>query len=146
MKQQQAGFTLIELMIVVAIIGILAAIALPAYQDYTIRTRVSEGLTLAAGAKTAVAETFVSDGAFPTSNPAAGLAGASAITGNAVTGVAVTTAGGNGVITITYGTNLGPMSSQTLTLTATAGAGSITWVCAVGNNALFQFVPAECRN
>ncbi|HQU14876.1 MAG TPA: prepilin-type N-terminal cleavage/methylation domain-containing protein, partial [Gammaproteobacteria bacterium] len=66
MKRTQQGFTLIELMIVVAIIGILAAIAIPAYQDYTVRAKVTEGLNLADAAKTAVAETFQSDGHMPT--------------------------------------------------------------------------------
>ncbi len=74
MNDEQHGFTLIELMIVVAIIGILAAIAIPAYQDYTIRAQVSEGLTLAAGAKTAVSEYFLERGAWPTDNATAGLA------------------------------------------------------------------------
>ncbi len=66
MKKDQQGFTLIELMIVVAIIGILAAIAIPAYQDYTIRAQISEGLTLSAGAKTAVSEYFMDRGVWPT--------------------------------------------------------------------------------
>ena len=73
MKKVQQGFTLIELMIVVAIIGILAAIAIPAYQDYTIRAQVSEGLSLAAGAKTAVAETFLNTGVPPGTRTIAGM-------------------------------------------------------------------------
>ena len=74
MAQCQKGFTLIELMIVVAIIGVLAAIAIPAYQDYTIRAQVSEGLTLASGAKAAVSEYYMNHGAWPTDNAVAGLA------------------------------------------------------------------------
>ncbi len=84
MKNVQKGFTLIELMIVVAIIGILAAIALPAYQDYTKRSHVSEGLSLAGAAKLGVTEFFADRGALPTSNADVGLAAATDIKGNAV--------------------------------------------------------------
>ena len=73
MKTLQKGFTLIELMIVVAIIGILAAIAIPAYQDYTIRAQVSEGMTLAAAAKAAVAETYLNTGDAPADREEAGM-------------------------------------------------------------------------
>ena len=100
MKKVQQGFTLIELMIVVAIIGILAAIAIPAYQDYTIRAQVTEGMNLAAAAKAAVAESFTNKGVAPATRTAAGMSPNAADTlGKYVTGVQVT----NGVIQITYG-------------------------------------------
>jgi len=103
-KSMQKGFTLIELMIVVAIIGILAAIAIPAYQDYTIRSQVTEGLNLAGAVKAAVAETYADKGEWPADNEAAGImladdSGPATPSGKYVTGIEIDT----GTINITYG-------------------------------------------
>jgi type IV pilus assembly protein PilA len=141
MKKQQ-GFTLIELMIVVAIIGILAAIAIPAYQDYTIRSQVSEGLNLSAGAKAAISEYFMDSGNFPASNGDAGLEAAGNIRGNYVTSVNVS---GAGIITVTYGNQANTaIATQNLTLTPSANAGSVSWTCLRGSLAA-KHVPSACR-
>ncbi len=142
MKAMQKGFTLIELMIVVAIIGILAAIAVPAYQDYTVRARVTEGLNLAAAAKLAVSETHQSDGDFPDDSATAGYEEPAAT--DVVTSVVI---GADGVITITYAAGAGPMSAATITMTPTVDADGtrIVWVCEVGDAANNRYVPSECR-
>jgi type IV pilus assembly protein PilA len=148
MKKIQQGFTLIELMIVVAIIGILAAIAIPAYQDYTIRAQVSEGLSLSGAAKAAVAEYYMDQGAYPGDNATAGLEAAANIAGKYVTQVAV---GANGVITVTYGNDANAnIAAATLTLTPVGAAstlGSVSWTCAGANilNANAKWLPAACR-
>ena len=147
MKKQQ-GFTLIELMIVVAIIGILAAIAIPAYQDYTIRAQVSEGLNLSGGAKAAVTEYFQDRGLMPATNTIAGLAQAAEIAGKYVTSVQV---GAAGVIQVTYGGTAGDahavITAKTLEMTpSTAQAGSVQWDCASAGAAIAnKHLPAACR-
>ena len=164
MKKVQKGFTLIELMIVVAIIGILAAIAIPAYQDYTIRAQVTEGLNLASSAKAAVSETFGSNGTWPATNAAAGLSASTDIKGKYVTGIEV---GAGGLITITFGGQAnGAIGAKTLAMTPyTSVSGDISWVCgdkgttgttgltiasgattpATGGTLLAKYRPANCR-
>lgn len=143
MKTMQKGFTLIELMIVIAIIGILAAIAIPAYQDYTIRAKVSEGISLASAAKLAVAETYDATGTIPANNSDAGLPAAVSIAGNNVTSVTV---GGSGVITVLYSTGLGGTADSTnITITPDySEPGSMIWDC-TGGSTPGKYRPANCR-
>lgn len=133
----QKGFTLIELMIVVAIIGILAAVAIPAYQDYTIRARVTEGLNLASSAKLAVSETAISNNALPATQAETGYTSPAA-TPN-VSGITI---GANGIITITYTAAAG---GGTIIMTPTLTAnGDVTWDC-TGGTLLDKYRPASCR-
>ena len=148
MKRIQKGFTLIELMIVVAIIGILAAVALPAYQDYTVRAKMSEVLLAASGPKTAVAETFQTNSAMPADAAAAGLPAATSTrlvtsviylrtnaTVATVTALATTAVGG------------GVLATQGVTLTATGdpATGRVEWVCTPAGSLPAKFLPSSCR-
>lgn len=137
-----SGFTLIELMIVVAIIAILSAIAIPAYQNYLIRAQVSEGTSLATGAKAAVWDFVANNGRFPPGNTSAGLALPGSISGRYVSSVDVT----GGQITVAYNkstTNVA-IKSQTLVLSPATAAGSITWNCQVSTISP-QYLPSSCR-
>ena len=152
MKMVQKGFTLIELMIVVAIIAIRAAIALPAYQDYVVRSQVSEGSVLADGAKTAVAEYFTNTGNFPSNNAAAGLAASTSITGKYVKTVDAS----GGVIAVTYSSASPNVASKfidgdILAFSPNTSAGSVAWHCsatatgAVKTNIPDKYLPTSCR-
>lgn len=137
--QKQQGFTLIELMIVVAIIGILAAVAIPAYQDYTIRAKVTEGLSLASAGKTAVSEYFASNGTLPTDNTTAGMGAPTEISGNSVSSVTVT----NGTITVVFSAT--QIAGRELQLTPDASGGKVIWDCAAGGNLEGKYRPSSCR-
>lgn len=146
MKAIQKGFTLIELMIVIAIVGVLAVVALPAYQDYTARAQMSEALTLAEGQKSAVVEYYSDKGTFPADNAAAGIAAASTITGKYVASVTVATANDKATITATMkssGVNK-DIKGKTLVLEGSQNAGSFDWTCKKGT-VDDKFLPSSCR-
>ncbi|HGO9073265.1 TPA: pilin [Neisseria meningitidis] len=127
MNTLQKGFTLIELMIVIAIVGILAAVALPAYQDYTARAQVSEAILLAEGQKSAVTEYYLNHGEWPKNNTSAGVASSSTIKGKYVKSVEVK----NGVVTATMlssGVN-NEIKDKKLSLWAKRQNGSVKWFC-----------------
>jgi type IV pilus assembly protein PilA len=146
--KMQKGFTLIELMIVVAIIAILAAIAISQYQDYVIRSQVSEGSSLADGVKTAVGEFYNNTGRFSTfGNVSYGLAKSASIQGSYVSDVAI---GSTGIITATY-SSASPQKANaaidagTLTFSPQTHAGSMSWTCKIGTKLKDKWVPTSCR-
>ena len=147
MKNLQKGFTLIELMIVVAIIAILAAIAIPAYQNYLIRSQVSEGAVLTDGAKTALAEYYSNHGSFPTDPTSAGLpSNPSSISGKYVASVGIAT---SGIIKATFGNQSNTaISGSVFALSAIANGGSISWSCTNSSYTTVnaKYLPSSCRN
>ncbi|MHB8455432.1 MAG: pilin [Acidiferrobacterales bacterium] len=155
MKNLQKGFTLIELMIVVAIIGILAAIAIPAYQDYTVRAKVTEAFSLADAAKTGISEYWSSQGRFPSTNASAGLATDTSINGQSVRQVDVL-AGGEIRVTMQATGLPTAAAGKTVTLTPTSVAGAVKWDCAglnggpaggwaIAGSMPDKYIPSNCR-
>jgi type IV pilus assembly protein PilA len=143
----QRGFTLIELMIVVAIIAILAAIAIPAYQNYLIRSQVTEGVSLATGAKAAVWDFYSNTGRYPTGNESVGLPPATSITGTYVAQVDV--AGGKITATFNDGNANNAIHNKTLVLSPNAGGATILWTCNPAGTADAvdpKYLPSSCRH
>ena len=142
-KVNQKGFTLIELMIVVAIIGILAAIALPAYQDYTVRARVSEGLTLAAATRTLVTENFTSNPIIPDVCAGFTAPGATPNVASQTCAAGLATAAGSGVIVTTMtAAGGGAIATMTPTFPAAGSPNSVQWTC---TGTPPRYMPASCR-
>ncbi|NNC22794.1 pilin [Salinisphaera sp. USBA-960] len=146
-RRKQQGFTLIELMIVVAIIGILAAIAIPQYQNYVIRSQAAEASTELGSIRPQIAEFYASTGHFPTSNESAGIqAPATSITGKYVTSVDVGSTNKKAV-TITFGNAANEvLSGHTIVYSMIATGSSIELQCTDAGDVPTQYLPSDCRN
>ena len=138
----QQGFTLIELMIVVAIIGILAAVAVPAYQDYLVRSKVTEGLVGASEFKTAIAEYHAFRGTFPANNAVAGLSPSASYATDYVSTINIS--GALITVTMSDSTDLHDAGGRTIVFTADGSGQKLTWTCTAGNMQ-DNFLPSQCR-
>lgn len=151
MKQVQQGFTLIELMIVVAIIGILAAVALPAYQDYTIRAKVSEGLLAASAARTAVSEAYANQGKMINSVASMGVQTQASTYVSSVTWTGDGANAGAITVTLSGAPSLGAAANTTLSLKAAgvSGTGAVVWTCGKGLSGTAinaKYLPGSCHD
>ncbi len=142
MTRRTQGFTLIELMIVVAIVGILAALAVPAYQSYVIRAQVAEGLSLSSGAKLAVNDYYSYSGSWPNDNAEAGLSDGDDITGVYTKHIEIE----DNVIEIKFGNDAHPaIFDEKIVLTASNTDGAINWACAGDGDIEERYLPSACR-
>lgn len=141
-KTKQRGFTLIELMIVIAIVGILASVALPAYQDYTVRAKLAEPMAFLAEAKTSMSEYFVANGTLPASATAAGIR---STIGTAITS-SLAVSSGNLIVTVTDDSSLGEAGGKSIVLSLVSSSGNqLEYTCKAGTSMPNRFLPANCR-
>lgn len=140
----ERGFTLIELMIVVAIVGILVSVAVPSYQDYVLKAKIVEGIAAASAAKVSVGDVYATTNSFPTTNAEAGLGNSTEYATEIIKQVDV---GANGVVTVSYKAIGGAISDgDTIVLTPSIGtAGAISWECATNSTIPPQYRASVCR-